>query len=207
MIQLPDNEKIIVVIRKHWFLILLRFISLLFIGLLPLIVMLFTSTFTAIEPGSSTQLLLWIVYLIWLLFTWLSFYIYWTDYVLDVWIVTNKRVIDIEQVGMFRRETSSVRLENIQDVTCNIHGIIQTALHYGELSLQTSGTEKEFVLKYATKARRAKEIIMKLHDEILEQHKTLKISQENLEELKNVVDRDPFTSDLGQKFPAHPDHF
>lgn len=104
---------------------------------------------------------------------------------------------------MFRRETSSVRLENIQDVTCNIHGIMQTALHYGELNLQTSGADKEFILKYSTKARHAKEIIMRLHDKILEEHETVRLSDKNLEELKDAVDGEEETSDLGSLFPPH----
>ena len=128
-------------------------------------------------------MLLWFFYFLWLLTTSFAFFIFWTDYVLDIWIVTNKRIIDIEQIGLFKRETSSVRLENIQDVTCNIHGLIPTILHYGEINLQTSGTEKEFILKHAASARKAKELIMRLHDQILEEHETVKLSPESISKI------------------------
>jgi len=70
-----------------------------------------------------------------------------TDYWLDVWIVTNERVINAEQHGLFNRLVSEVHLEQIQDITSETKGFLETFLTYGDVYVQTAGERERFRFK------------------------------------------------------------
>jgi uncharacterized membrane protein YdbT with pleckstrin-like domain len=86
-------------------------------------------------------------YSLWLSVLWITGIIFWTNYYLDVWIITSKKIIDVEQHGLFRREVSFLHLDKIQDITYEINGIIPTMLNYGNLEVQTAGSEGAFPIK------------------------------------------------------------
>ena len=69
------------------------------------------------------------------------------DYYLDVWMVTNMRVINIEQHGLFARELSEKDLGRMQDVRSDTKGFWATLLNYGNVVIQTAGEEQNFVFK------------------------------------------------------------
>ena len=70
-----------------------------------------------------------------------------TDYWLDVWIVTNERVINAEQHGLFNRLVSEVHLEQIQDITSETKGFLETFLTYGDVYVQTAAEKERFRFK------------------------------------------------------------
>lgn len=70
-----------------------------------------------------------------------------TDYFLDVWIVTTERIINIEQRGLFNRTVSELRLNQIQDVTSETRGFLETFLTYGDVHIQTAGQRPQFHFK------------------------------------------------------------
>ena len=88
----------------------------------------------------------------------------WTDYYLDVLIITNTRIFDIEQKGLFRRTSSSFRIDNIQNVTVDQKGIIQTMLNFGTIQLETSGEREDFIAHFITDPYDIKKFINKLQD-------------------------------------------
>jgi hypothetical protein len=70
-----------------------------------------------------------------------------TDYWLDVWIVTTERVINTEQLGLFNRLVSEVHLEQIQDITSETRGFLETFLTYGDVYVQTAAERERFRFK------------------------------------------------------------
>lgn len=70
-----------------------------------------------------------------------------TDYWLDVWIVTNERVINAEQQGLFNRLVSEVHLMQIQDITSETKGFLETFLTYGDVYVQTAAERERFRFK------------------------------------------------------------
>ena len=74
----------------------------------------------------------------------------------------------MEQHGFFRREIASFRLERLQDVTTEVRGIVATFLKYGDVHVQTAGTDREFVFKYAANPKEVKEKILTEHDRIID---------------------------------------
>ena len=71
-------------------------------------------------------------------------YTYFVNYYLDIFIVTNDRLLHIEQHGIFSRTISEVDLYKIQDVTSTVHGFFPSLLNYGSLLIQTAGAIDKF---------------------------------------------------------------
>lgn len=81
------------------------------------------------------------------LFVWVFFFHAWIDYYLDVWVVTDIRIVDVEQKGLFSRSISELKLFRVQDVTAEVKGILPTVFHYGNVVIQTAGNEQFFIFK------------------------------------------------------------
>lgn len=185
MIKLPEKEKAIVFARRHWIVILGQVVITMLLTLLVLgLAVLFLNlemilpaefalglNFEALLAGQSGQFanLVWWVTSIALLFIWLQFMTAFTDYFLDIWVVTNKRIIDIEQKGLFNREFSEFRLERIQDVTVEVKGILPTLLHYGDVHVQTAGEAREFIFLQVPYPHKIKNKILKAFETKLKQ--------------------------------------
>jgi uncharacterized membrane protein YdbT with pleckstrin-like domain len=75
---------------------------------------------------------------------WVFFLSQFTDYYLDINIVTNDRIIDINQKGLFGRSVAELDLTRVQDVHSEIKGIIPTLLGYGTVIVQTAANEENF---------------------------------------------------------------
>ena len=88
----------------------------------------------------------------------------WTDYYLDVWMVTDKRIIDIEQKSFFHRQTSVFRIERIQDITIETRGIIATLLNFGDIHVQTAGESQEFIMRGIANPKYMRRIILRQQD-------------------------------------------
>ena len=78
------------------------------------------------------------------LYAWLFLFQNYLDYHLDFWIVTTRRILNIEQTGLFSRKVSELRLYRIQDVTASVSGIIHTVFDYGDVEIQTAGEKEHF---------------------------------------------------------------
>lgn len=120
------------------------------------------------QSAANGLVILIVLYPLWLLITWVSLFYFWTDYYLDILIISNKRIIDIEQQGMFYREISSFPLENIQDITIDIPGIVATFLDFGNVKLQTASEKSNFIIPNAAHPEIVKQTIQDAHDKALE---------------------------------------
>jgi uncharacterized membrane protein YdbT with pleckstrin-like domain len=103
-------------------------------------------------------------YSLWLLVLWVIFFIEWTDYYLDFWIITNRRIIDVEQNGFFHREITSFRFEQIQDITVETRGLIETFFKFGTLQIQTAGHSRDIIIRDAHYPEDARSLILRLSE-------------------------------------------
>jgi len=96
------------------------------------------------------------------LFAWLFLFQNFMDYYLDVWIVTNKRILNIEQTGLFARTVSELRLYRVQDVTSTVKGVVETLFDYGDVEIQTAGEKTRFVFEQIPHPTRISKSILEL---------------------------------------------
>ncbi len=107
---------------------------------------------------------------IYLLSLWLFSFLEFTDYYLDTWIITNDRVINIEQFGLFNRKASELHMGAVQDVTSKVTGIIGTFFDYGDVLVQTAAEHTQFKFKDVDHPEKVKETIIRLVEEYKASH-------------------------------------
>ncbi len=64
-------------------------------------------------------------------------YYNWIGWFYSVYIVTNERIIEIKQHGLFNRRVTEFGLDKIQNVNYHITGLEAVVLHYGNITVQT----------------------------------------------------------------------
>lgn len=175
MFKLEESENLIAVFRKHIFYFLTQIVGLVFVAIMPFFLYLFSKSFFSLEISYQSVYLFLFVYLIFLTILWHIGFVLWTDYYLDMWVLTDKRLIDVEQKRLFSREVSSVRLDNIQDIKLEILGFIHTFVGMGSVHVQTAGSQKEFVIHNAKNPEQVKEFILSAHNKQMESTKTVRI--------------------------------
>jgi len=166
MIELQEGEKIILEARKHWFVFIAEGALLLVTVIIPASLLIFSlSFFPSIRIYFTAHVVLGIVFFwaAWTLLVWIGFFISWTNYYLDILVVTDKRIIDIDQIGLFKRDVATIPLQNVQDVKVEIKGIIQTFFRFGDLHIQTAGVHKEVLIKGLADPTQVKNAILSLY--------------------------------------------
>jgi uncharacterized membrane protein YdbT with pleckstrin-like domain len=176
-----EDENIIIVIHRHWFDILKNFF-LVFLMILFIIGSYFIipTLFSDLSMSPYKEVLL-LIENFFAMLTLLFFFLIWIDYYFDVWIVTNKRIINIEQRGLFSREVSELELDKIQDVSANVLGVIPTFLNYGDVLIQTAGEKEKFVFKKVSAPYEIKDLIMSLektNEKRIEKERAMSEAQE-----------------------------
>ncbi|MEX2054431.1 MAG: PH domain-containing protein [Candidatus Colwellbacteria bacterium] len=158
---LKEGEKVIFELRRHWYVLARDSAIPIVLAVIPLIIL------GVLGPlGVPEELFLPILALClgWFAIAWSVFFIVWTNYYLDVWIVTNIRIVDIEQFSLFSREVSEFRLDRVQDVTVEVRGMVPTLLGFGTVQVQTAGMSREFFIYDVENPYQVKDRIIKLHD-------------------------------------------
>lgn len=156
MIALQKGETILMEVRKHWIVVLVHTFFFLAVAFIPLavvpIAMQYLFPNLAADVGSTVLGSMYLfVTAAWLLFVWVMFFVAWTNYYLDVLVITNKRIIDVEQFVLFSRDEVTIPLNSIEDIKIEVLGFLATLLKFGNLQIQTAGAQRETV---TTKIRR-----------------------------------------------------
>ncbi len=150
-IQLEKTEAILKIVRRHWFIIVSELFAVVIASVLPFAIIIALVLLpqdlqfvNLVDPIVMKGLIFGIS--AWLLFTVMVGFMLWTNYYLDTWIVTDRRIIYIDQRSFFDRNVSMFRLERLQDIEIRTKGIIQHFLNFGTISAQTAGsTENNFI--------------------------------------------------------------
>lgn len=75
------------------------------------------------------------------LFVWMGAFGALTDHYLDHWIVTTKRILDVEQETFWRRQVSSLSLTSVEDVDVKVYGFFNTLFNFGTIIVESAGAE------------------------------------------------------------------
>lgn len=150
--DLKENEEIVRVIRKHW--ITFSYPALKIFGVL-IIPFIFTKFFLSSLYGA-------IFYAIWLLAGFLYGTYLFLDWYLDSFIITNLRIIDIDQDGLFKRTVSETEFSKIQDVSYSVTGFIATIFKFGTCRVQTAASEHKIGMENISNPQEVQELLVKL---------------------------------------------
>ncbi|MDO8407651.1 MAG: PH domain-containing protein [bacterium] len=146
--ELEPSEVVLAEVRKHWLVFTLELLPYATIAVLPFALAPLLSIAPPLAPyanlaGLGTGIGRAALG-IWLLIVWTSAWGAFTRYYLNVWVLTNLRVMEVIQHSYFHREVSSVLLSRVQDVTTEVKGAIFSLLNIGNIHVQSAGTVDEF---------------------------------------------------------------
>jgi len=143
-IQLEPGEEILKTVRKHWFVIVIELFATFLMLLFPFFILFLTVLFPDLLGSLNfslshfTNLIVFGVSA-WSIFCLMIGFMTWTHYYLDLWIITDRRIIAVDQIAFFNRNISVFRLERLQDIEVVVNGIIPTFLNFGTINAQTAG--------------------------------------------------------------------
>lgn len=144
------NEQILLVLRRHWYVVFRRIALFAFTAFVPGVALLAAGTLGrpfVFDPRNLGSILGVLALSTYELLVWIFFYVAWLDYELDVFIVTDQRIVNIAQNGLFARTVSEQRLFRVQDVMSEVKGIIPTFLRFGTVYVQTAGEQGHFIFR------------------------------------------------------------
>lgn len=170
-INQKSYEQVVYRIRRHP----VTFLPILFLFLVLLMVpvilyMIISTIFPALLDGVRSYTLLILLGSAYMLTMFLLFYVRFIDFYLDVWIVTNDRIIDIEQNNLFSRSITELELFRIQDVTVDMHGVFATIFNYGNLSVKTASSNAHIIFYNIPRPNTIRERLIELAEEDRKYH-------------------------------------
>ncbi|OGH61672.1 MAG: hypothetical protein A2848_01855 [Candidatus Magasanikbacteria bacterium RIFCSPHIGHO2_01_FULL_50_8] len=166
LIKQKPYEKIVYLIRRHWVTYIPTVLLFIVLAAVPLAVAFIlnqTSPALLTEPHSYAFFML--LFSVYELSIALFFYASFLMYYLDLLIITNDRLVQVQQRNLFSRSISELDLFKIQDSTSEVHGFVATIFAYGKLSIQTAGEQKNFAFEAVPNVHAVRRELMSLAEE------------------------------------------
>jgi hypothetical protein len=137
--NLRSGEKVDIVLRRHWiafaFLAVYAFAWIFFS--IILLVILWTGAFSILVITAF-----WMYYSLFL-------YVSWLNYELDVFILTNNRIVCVEQKTFLNRAVGETTLDKVQEVSIETKWLLANLFDFGTLKILTSGSSPSFDMTYS----------------------------------------------------------
>jgi signal transduction histidine kinase len=136
-----ENESILMTVRKHWVILARDSAAAMIAGFIPLI---FVGMVSSAPYGFTANLsFLNVISILWLLVCWMVLAMIWTAYYLDIWIVTDKHIYVIDQVGLFNRKVRTLSLDRVEEINVRTDGLLQTYFNFGSIDILTASPTEE----------------------------------------------------------------
>ena len=160
-VRLKEGERIIVVVRHFLFVYTPSIIVALLLISAPLFFM--VPLFSFGWPGMigfGALILAGVLYGSRILVDWCG----------NAFIITNRRIIDVDQDGFFARHVCEAYYEKIQDVSYRVSGFWGTVFRYGTIVVQTAGTSNNLELHFVRRPREVQHLITETMAEFVATH-------------------------------------
>ena len=128
-----DDEPILMVFRQHP--LVMR--KALIYGLLAILVAILPFDFPYVYEHATLNAILVKVVLIVPVLVLLGWFHAWVGWYYSVYIVTDQRIVEIRQRGLFNRRVSEWRLEMVQNVNYHVKGFQAVIFGFGDITVQT----------------------------------------------------------------------
>jgi len=157
MLQLENMRKgevIKLVIKRHWIIYVMLGVYA-FLWTIIVIAIYLLLWFTALSN------LLNILFL--LVFS-LFMYVSWLDHELDMYIITNNRIVWVDQTSFLDRTVSECNLWQVQEVNSTTKGFFANMLNYGTLLVHTAGNNTTMQMGFSPNAMQQARKILNIVD-------------------------------------------
>ncbi len=86
----------------------------------------------------------WLVYLVGLLIIFLWGFVHWFNWRYDLYVITDRRVVDSTRRFPFNKRLAEAQLDRVQDTSYEKSGLFANVFNYGTMIIQTAGEASNF---------------------------------------------------------------
>lgn len=144
------------VLKRHW----MAFLGLFFYTFLLIVVVIaiyLTMWFTAWSN---------FIVIILVMITSILLYIEWLNNELDMYVITNKRIIGIDQVSFLNRTVSECSLADVQEVNSRTKWVLANIFDYGSVVIQTAWNASNFHMSIVPEPLKSARQILNVVEEL-----------------------------------------
>jgi hypothetical protein len=135
-VHYASDEYTVMYIQRSRYLLALRLIAPILLLLAALVAIVYLPQFVLLAVIAVLVLILFILYMI-------------INYIDDVFILTNRRIIDIERHFLFFYEArNETEYKNIRDIRVNMSNVFEFMLGYGDLYVETPGSSPDISMTH-----------------------------------------------------------
>lgn len=168
LIELKSEEQVHLITRQH---VIFFFLKAFLASLVLSLILIMGTTLAAVTSVSLVINAYWLIAYFLSGAVLLVFAIQTHNYYLSKQIVTNNRIIDYDQRGLFKAEINETFLVNLENINVVQTTIWQTLFNFGSVDVQTAGQRTEIatsgvVFENIPKPKEAAAIISKLAEEM-----------------------------------------
>lgn len=157
--DLKEGEGVIKVVRKHG-------ASFLWPAFKTFLILIIPFFFVSWLFSNPVGLLIFIVWLV----VGVGYGLHkWVEWYLDLFILTDQRIIRIDQKGLFNRKVIEYSYDNIENVTYEISGVLAMAFGYGDVKVQSSENKNEITIDKVPDPKKVQEMINTVQSKIVEE--------------------------------------
>lgn len=153
--NLREWEKVLLVIKRHWIVYIM--LSLVFLTWILFTIILYTVLWANLLTNLTCAL--------WWIFFSILLYLKWLNHELDMYIVTNNRVIWVDQIGFLNRTVSECNLWQVQEVNTKTSWLLANLLNYWTLTIQTAWNQTTLKMDFAPDAMQWARQILNIVDD------------------------------------------
>ncbi|MBU0531152.1 PH domain-containing protein [Patescibacteria group bacterium] len=92
----------------------------------------------------------------------------WFAWQRTIFVVTDRRLVDIEQRGLFDRTISELFYSHIDDVTWRKKGVVATLLGYGTVLIRTAGSAADIEVLRVRQPARLHDLINEIREAVID---------------------------------------
>ena len=155
-----NDEKVVLIIHKHWY---AWFIStiwflLLFVLLLIIAIMMWS------EIRDSSWLVISLLTVLFLGLTSLILYEYY-DWYEDKIILTDQRLLVVDRQGYFTRQVKEISLDKIENVAYDVSGLISTVFRLGSIYIKSAADTTDIHIDFIHRPKKIQETITSTYED------------------------------------------
>jgi hypothetical protein len=150
--NMRPGEKVVKVIKVHWISYAILWTQIILVFIMDIIFHLFMGM-TAIT--FFITILLWSTFLVFI-------YIQWINHELDLLIITNNRIIWIEQISFLNRRISETNLYQVQEVNSKMKWFLENLFNYWTIAIQTAWNRTTISMDMCSNAIQEARIILNI---------------------------------------------
>ena len=169
--NLRPGETIQYVLHRHWISLVYTGGYVLLMFLIVVALLSYQGSLFVLSQNSGFMAFFHLAILSFVAFFSLFIYVYWVDNELDFYIVTNERIIGIEQISFLNRTVRECSLDQVQEVVGFAKGLVANLLNFGSVTIHTASDISEFNMNLAPKPLEHARIFLNLIQEYKGTHR------------------------------------